>query len=278
MVVNVHCLEGMFVHLEWFLEISMHCEQAGLRPCFMSSSPPYVDASRGPNWYAYFFTNPCLTLEDQLRIDQGEVPICRIAHIGQLGLPIDYDSVLDLATAQRLVAKYIGIRREVLDAVDAFEMANFGDGPVLGVHYRGTDKQVEAPRLSYEQVTESVREVLAGKEGFNRLFVSSDEQAFVEYLEEALGTVIPIVYHDDQERSRTTLAVHHSQSGDPYRRGWEAVVNCLLLSRCRALVKTPSILSAWSKLFNPGLAVTMLSSPYDAHLWFPDRALTGRST
>jgi hypothetical protein len=273
LVVNVHCWEGMFVHLEWFLEMAMHCEQAGLRPCFMSTSPPYVDPARGPDWYAYFFTNPRLTEEDQTRIRRREVPVCRIAHIGQLGLPRDYDSLLTLGTAQGLVRDYIGLRPEVSNAVDAFVDQHFRGRFVLGIHYRGTDKWVEAPRLSFEEVTDSIQRVLARDDRFDCLFVASDEQAFVNHMVNAFQSRMPVVCHDDQERSRTGLAVHQATSGQPFRRGWEAVINSLLLSRCHTLIKTPSILSGWSKLFNPGLETIMLASPYERHLWFPDRDL-----
>jgi hypothetical protein len=57
----------------------------------------------------------------------------------------------------------------------------------------------------------------------------------------------------------------------------DAIVNCLILSRCEALLKTASILSAWSKLFNPRLPVVMLNRPPDEHLWFPERVLVGEN-
>lgn len=277
LVVDVHCWEGMFVHLEWFLEMAVHCERLGLRPCFMSSSPPYVDRATGPDWYAYFFSNPQLTAQDAHRIRHREVPVCRIAHIGQLGLPCDYDAELSLATAPGLVRKYIGIRPEVVDKVEAFVTANLQDKTVLGIHYRGTDKRLEAPRLSYRSVFDAIDRYLARHAGFDCLFVSSDEQDFVDEVTDAFGTALPVVSHRDQQRSRDRRPVHHSPVGDRFQRGEEAVVNCLLLSRCAALIKTPSILSGWSKLFNPALEVTMLASPFDRHLWFPDRDLVKNS-
>jgi hypothetical protein len=38
-------------------------------------------------------------------------------------------------------------------------------------------------------------------------------------------------------------------------------------------MKTTSILSAWSKLFNPQMPVIMLNTPYN--MWFPEKDLLG---
>jgi hypothetical protein len=101
--------------------------------------------------------------------------------------------------------------------------------------------------------------------------VSSDEESFVDFIEKEFRDRLAVVYHDDHERSTSQIAVHRSKSGDPFRKGEEAVVNCLLLSKCSALIKTASFLSGWSKLFNPDLPVQLLNPPFERQLWFPDR-------
>lgn len=273
LAVDVNSWVGLFAHLEWFLEISVHCERHGLTPCFMSTSPQYVDPERGPDWYRYFFTNPQLSPGDRERITAGEIPVCRIDGIRQLGLPENYDLALDLRSAPELVRKYIGVRPELTQRVDSFVRRHLAGRTVLGVHYRGTDKAAEAPRLTYAHVHRSIQEFLEENPEFDCLFVSSDEQAFVEFLESAFEGAMPVVYHEDRERSKTGVAIHRSRSGDRFRKAEEAVLNCLLLSRCHALMKTPSILSGWSRLFNPDLPVILLTSPFSGQLWFPDRDL-----
>lgn len=273
LAVEIDSWVGLFAHLEWFLEIALHCERNGLISCFRSTSAQYVDPARGPDWYAYFFTNPQLSEEDAARIAAGEVPICRIDGIRHLGLPEDYDEQLNLEIAPALVRKYIGIQPWVRGKVDRFFADRFRDRRVLGVHYRGTDKRTEAPVLTYAQVREAVEEFLARNPEFDALFVASDEQGFVDFMERELGSALSVVSHEDRERSTSGTAVHRGRGGDPFHKAEEAVLNCLLLSRCAALIKTASILSGWSKLFNPELRVLMLTSPYEGQLWFPEREL-----
>jgi hypothetical protein len=85
------------------------------------------------------------------------------------------------------------------------------------------------------------------------------------------------VFRQDSARSRDGRSIHGSPEADKYDINRDAIVNCLLLSRCNALLKTASILSGWSKLFNPRLPVVMLNRPSGEHLWFPERALVGNT-
>ncbi len=277
LAVEMNSWVGLFAHLEWFLEIALHCDRHDLTPCFMSTSPQYVDSARGPDWFSYFFANLQLSPEDSERIRSGEVPICRIEGIRQLGLPENYDRQLNLDVAARLVRKYIGIKRPILEKVDAFFDRYLSGKIVLGVHYRGTDKSAEAPTVSYPEFKRSIDRFLDRNGTFDSLFVSSDEQRFVDFIEAEFSRTLPVFHHDDQERSRNSVAVHRSKRGDRYRKAEEAVLNCLLLSRCNALMKTASVLSGWSKLFNPDLPVILLNPPFGGQLWFPDRDLVAQA-
>lgn len=276
LVVNAKSWVGLFAHLEWFLEISLHCERHGLTPCFMSSSPQYVDPRRGPDWYDYFFTNPQLSPGDRARIAAGQVPVCKMDGMAHLGLPVDYDPELNLEIGPALVRKYIGLQDRVAAQVDRFIEENMGGRTALGIHYRGTDKKAEAPPVPYDQVRESVAAFLADNPEFDCIFVSSDEQEFVDFMAREFQGDLPVVWHDDRERSQGGIAVHRSGRGDGYRKAEEAVMNCLLLSRCAALIKTASFLSGWSKLFNAELPVFLLNPPHQRQLWFPDRDIASQ--
>ena len=277
LIVNIDSWVGLFAHLEWFLEIALHCEHKGLTPCFMSTSSQYVDPARGADWFGYFFVNRQLSEEDRALIESGSVPICRMEGIRQLGLPRDYDSLLDLEIGARLVSKYIGVKEPVRSKVTEFFSKNLAGRRVLGVHYRGTDKSAEAPPITYSEYRNEISRFLDQNLEFDALFVSSDEQRFVDRVTRDFDGSLPVVYHDDLERSHGGVPVHRSKDGDPYRKAEEALVNCLLLAECDALIKNASYLSAWSKLFNPELRVIFLNPPFADQLWFPERELIDHS-
>jgi hypothetical protein len=243
----------------------------------MSTSSQYVDPKRGPDWFEYFFRNLQLSPEDSEKIKSGQVPICRIEGIRQLGLPENYDSQLNLEIAPRLVRKYIGLKQQVLEKVNFFFNRHLKDKFVLGIHYRGTDKSAEAPPVPYPAFKKSICRLLDQNSKFNCLFVSSDEQNFIDYIEDEFCHTLPVFYHDDHERSKKKVAIHRSKLGDRYKKAEEAVLNCLLLSKCNTLIKNASFLSAWSKLFNPHLPVILLNSPFERQLWFPDRELVSKT-
>jgi hypothetical protein len=125
----------------------------------------------------------------------------------------------------------------------------------LGVHYRGTDKFSEAPRVPYEEVMAAVRDAahLALPRRW-KLFVATDEQPFLEYARHAFPDRLIC-----QEAIRSTdgQGLHFQLAGD-YRNGEGAVSDCLLLSRCNYLIRTESELSLCSTLFNPHLPVTVI--------------------
>ena len=155
--------------------------------------------------------------------------------------------------------------------VDAFCTEYFGYAKILGVHYRGTDKGSEAPILPYDQVIRNINFHLEKYPETGGVFISNDDDNFINYI--CGGSINrPIIYRNDSFRSENKIAIHQAIQ-DKMDINRDAIVNCLLLSRCHALMKTASILSAWSKLFNPKLPLIILSQPYNNCRWFPEREL-----
>ena len=63
-------------------------------------------------------------------------------------------------------------------------------------------------------------------------------------------------------RSSNNQPIDYSSSFSPYLRGEEALIDCLLLSKGRILIRTSSNLSLWSTYFNPSLPVVELTKRY----------------
>lgn len=263
--VEIRSTVGLGAKLEWCLEIMAYCNDKGLLPQFRFS---YPGAPQSADHFGPLFS---------IRGSQArQARFVTISSIIELDLGKDYDRVLTIGLAHDLINKYLVVREDVVSEVDDFCRGRFGNRRVVGVHYRGTDKVQESPLVSYVMVRRNIEHYLELYPKTDCVFVATDDANFLDYVQNAsLGPMI--VWRGDSFRSRDGRSVHESADTDKYTMNRDALVNCLILSRCEALLKTASILSGWSKLFNPRLPVVMLSKPHQEHLWFPERALVGES-
>lgn len=141
----------------------------------------------------------------------------------------------------------------------------------LGLHYRGTDKN----RASEETNPVSVEEFLTLTEDFIRqhpevrtLYVASDEPGFLV----KVGTRLPHL-----EIVASGIATHHKDPSaeEAFAKGDHALLDCLLLSRCRYVLKCQSALSGFAKILNPDLEIYRISAnklaPWSHGIpYFPD--------
>ncbi len=262
LAVNICNHHGLGAKLVWALEILVHCDLHGLTPAFRFSYP-----SGGVEHFQPFFFIP-----------QGDVETkryARIRNVEDLKLGKYYGSELSLTLASSLLRKYLGIRPHVREEVDAFCRSEFGTDQVLGLHYRGTDKSNEAPPVAFARVLRNIEYYLKCHPETTKIFVASDDANFIRFIGSGVLD-IPIVFRQDAFRSIDQAPVHHLHRND-IKMNRDAIVNCLILAKCQALMKTASILSAWSKLFNPSLPLIILSHPRKEFSWFPEKDLVAET-
>ena len=265
--VEIKSSVGLGAKLEWCLEILAYCHDNGLVPQFKFS---YPNSAKSEDYFGRFFGIKGV-------IDKGKPPtFIKIASITELSLGKDYDRVLNIDLASFLINKYLVVKDSVLSEVEDFCSKHFANRRVLGVHYRGTDKGEESPVLPYDSVKRNIEHYLKLRPDTDRVFIASDDINFIENIEKA-SVGRPILYRNDSFRARDGNSIHRSAATDKYEITKDAIINCLILSRCDALLKTASILSGWSKLFNPRLPVVMLNRPYVEYQWFPERDLVDKN-
>jgi len=180
----------------------------------------------------------------------------------------NYDKKLSLSIAKDLFDKYFSFNPMILDEVDSFSDRWFSGKQVLGVHYRGSDKSTEAPVVSLESLRSRIIEILSNNPALNLIFVSSDEKKTIQYLVD-LHLPAPVIYREDVIRSDNGDQIHLQKQNSKSVINRDAMVNCLLLSRCDYLLKNASLLSDCSVIFNPKLKVSVMSAPYEHATWWP---------
>lgn len=247
---------GLGARLVWCLQVLKYCDDRGIDAHFKFSMPgePLVDFF-GPN---FRIERTAPTKTPRFFIRTGTIR------------DLNFETPT-LEEGQALVRKYLRAQPDLVQEVEDFWQAHQLQGRVLGVHYRGTDKVSEAPRLSYQAMAAGVVESLLKHQDTVAVFVSSDEQPFVDFMRVHFDST-RIVSRDDFRRSSGRTEVHHDLDAVLSIQR-DAAINMLLLARCTSLIKTASFLSAFSVLMNPDLEVAMLNRPDDDSLHFPEREL-----
>lgn len=272
LAVEIDASLGFFAQLNWCLYILAYCEQHDLRPRIKLTGTQYSDL---PNydWFHDFFKE---------KTEPGSTHGVRtsslsIRHIRETRFADLYASSMTIEWAHRLFTTYFDIQPRVEAHVKEFARREFPDGGAIGLHFRGTDKRLEAEPVDWPRCFSAVTKLAADQPHLKKVFISSDDPQFIEWFTHQAAGTFSIIVHPDEERSRGAQAIHTNPAGSGHRKGFEAVVNCLLLSRCTALIRTASFLSGWSSIFNPRLPITLLNEPYAHVRWFPDRELIHRS-
>jgi hypothetical protein len=221
---------------------------AGVRVDF-GNEGLYYDPSAGDNWWEYFFE----------RIDRGaeqNAPRTIIGTDEQFYFARRVERTMPRAHGFALIDQYIRPQQHIREKVDAYVRANFDGAFMIGIHYRGTDKFKDAPRVPYERVQTAVLDAIktAGPTPY-KLFVATDEEAFLDYMLDLFPGKVDYL---DMYRSVDGKPIDVIQ-GDNRKKGEDAVMDCLLLSRCDYLVRTASNLSLCSTFFNPDMPVALLN-------------------
>ena len=220
----------------------------------------YFDETRGLNWWAYYFEP--LYLGSPTGAVIMDVPFGMNVVFGMKAVQLHPTNFITFERSNQLIQKYIKIKPEVSSFVDNVVSTKFAGQYVIGIHYRGTDKvQQEAPVVPYTVVVEKLEELLKQAPSGAKIFIATDEEHFLSFMVSKYGQK---VMYQSAMRSQNGKPVHLQSNklkikGFAWKKGFDALVDCLLLSRCNIILKTASNLSTCSRMFNPNLQVVSLS-------------------
>ena len=211
----------------------------------------YYEEGQGLNWWNYYCEPICLgNMENTYVKKFNNDEYNYFAYLTENKL--SRQKVFDL------IQKYIKIREPIQKKIDLFVQENFAGYHIISVHFRGTDKKLEAPRVEFEEVADAVSDYLQKNklEKF-RIFVASDEQDFIDQMESRFPNRI-ICYA--AKRSKNGKPIHYGNAKNTRRKlGEDALIDAFLLSRGNYLIRTSSNLSLWSTYFNPSMPVLELN-------------------
>lgn len=252
--------EGLFGEaITWILELLPYLESAGLRPQWEIRSRNYG----APPGYNIF---PAI-LQTKYPPDSDRSPVLSFETLKN-EKPFDFRG--DFRLASRYWHSYIRFAPDLYQHLDRFLAAHISSQFMVGVHYRGTDKNSDFAQtnpISRSQFLRVLEDFLTNHSRARTIFVASDDSRFIDEVQsfaEGRWTVL----HHPQLRSKDDEPVFNRHGEDQNLAiAQSAVLDCLTLSRCRQVLTTTSALSAFAKVLNPEVEVYRASA--FKFNWFP---------
>jgi hypothetical protein len=174
---------------------------------------------------------------------------------------------LTIQEAHRLFNQHYAVKQRFIDEAKSL-LKSRGD-EVIGVHFRGSDKRMEARRIPWETYAAAVDDCV-GRFNASSVFVATDEAGFLEFMEQRYGA--GMVWALDCQYLADGPIPAHFLEGNGFEKGREALVTMLILSMCNRCIRGPSNLSAFAKILNPALPIVMLGEPYPP-IPFPEKEI-----
>tara|TARA_R110002073_G_scaffold89852_6_gene212513 strand:- start:30622 stop:31605 length:984 start_codon:yes stop_codon:yes gene_type:complete len=254
---------GLGANLHFALQIMFYCHENNLEPKLKFTRPNQKNTD---NPFDYLF-------EQNSTENHPNIEFARIRNWSDLNIGIDwnFDQKLNFDISKILIQKHLKIKSRIHSIVDNFVEKNFKNRNVLGIHYRATDKKSEAILASYDYIERNIQYYLNLFPDTNSLFISTDDKGFISFIKGTFSH-LEIITPNDTYVSKKNTSIHLSTQ-DINQMNQEALINILILSRCSALMKTASFMSAWSKLFKLDLPVILLTKSKEQYFFFPEREI-----
>ena len=157
--------------------------------------------------------------------------------------------------AHGVIARHVRLKPHVRRKVTAAWARIRGNATrVLGVHVRGTDKEVIVgggivpPAVYLPHIRHYLRRHGEG----TRVFVATDSPSFLATLRAELGGE-RVVKAYDAVRSESNIFLDEHSASTGYRKGEDVLVDALLLARCDFLLRAQSAVAEFAIYFNPKL-------------------------
>lgn len=250
----------MFATLTHCLLLSKYCVEQDCFPIFSIENELY-----GADWFNRFFrlrTTPtardqteAVLLEDRLQINA----FTRGATENEIS-----DELTSIAEGARLFHRFLEIKEEIRSELEV-QAESLIRGRTVGVHYRGTDKFLcESLPVTHMDVFEAIERTAGLK---TPIFLATDDRDFFRFI--ATRVPPPLLRYQ-----RAPDGPSHYEQAATFEKGLEALTDAGLLSKCSVVIKTSSLLSAWSVIFNPDLPVVLVGGPKE-NAYPEDHALQG---
>ena len=177
-----------------FMETNSNC--SGIRVDFKDKGL-YYDKEHGENWWEYYFES----------VDVGEKTdiVKKFFYYEKVLFSVNSEFAMSRERGNELIRKYIFLKPHIQNKINDFYETNFRRNYVIGVHYRGTDKCLEADIVPYKYVYERLQPIIKDHHNY-KIFVATDDYYFFAYMHAHFpGRIIAIVPVIELNKSNSEL-------------------------------------------------------------------------
>lgn len=157
-----------------------------------------------------------------------------------------------------LIKKYINIKEHILEKKESFKQNVIKTENYASVHYRGTDHAIDCEILPKEIYFENIQKNI---DKYEKILVCSDEQNFIDEVVLHFGCD-KIVYYPST-RSILGIPIHYNNENFKYKSGEDVLIESLLMSDSKFLLRTVSNVTHFAIFKNENLKYKNL----DEHLY-----------
>lgn len=176
-------------------------------------------------------------------------------------MPREFNTRLEM---NRLISKYVKVKQGIKNKVSKI-VSTLGEKP-LGVHIRTTDKHNcvnhGEPDTGYPVSIELYQKHIDMnlKRNDSKVFLATDDYVVLERMRKRYSDRIIAI---DCIRSTDDKSIHHDLKGNNREKGEQVLIDCLVLSRCKHIIKGISNVALCAMFWNLDLTCDNLNSIYN---------------
>jgi hypothetical protein len=157
-----------------------------------------------------------------------------------------------------LINKYISIKTDILDIKNCFKKDIIKTENYASVHYRGTDHVVDCEILDKNIYFQNIEKII---NDYDKILICSDEQNFIDEVVLNFGCDKIVSY--PSIRSNSGAPIHYNNENFKYKSGEDVLIESLLMSESKFLMRTVSNVTHFAIFKNENLKYKNL----DEHLY-----------
>jgi hypothetical protein len=168
--------------------------------------------------------------------------------------------------------KYFQLQPSIKHAVDDFVNENLSSKKTLAVHYRGTDKVIEAKRTAESTVVEKIKQLIQ-EENYNQVYICTDEEEAMQHLESSVAALgIPVIKSESFRATEPGHAIFSINRDNymqdintrscrgvmakgltNYKKGYDVIFDVYTMAKCQGFVRCRSNVSDWTHLLSSSI-------------------------